>query len=73
MRKFNLTVTEETDGNFTIKTLNDGFNSAELIGFLECKKNDILDQIRFPEKFIKHQRTIVIDGEQMSIEEVDDQ
>ena len=69
MKKFELTVTEENGQLNTIGN-NDGFNALELVGLLELKKQDVINQIKHPEKF-KHTRTVVKDGEKIAIEEVD--
>ena len=71
MKKFEFTVTQNADGNFIMESRSDGFNTPEVIGFLECKKHEILDQIRQYDKFAKREETLIKDGEQMSIEEVD--
>ena len=70
MKKFVMTVTN--DGiNILIDGENTGFNAMELVGILEAKKQDILDQMNHPEKY-KHVRKINVDGEQLSIEEVEE-
>ena len=53
MRKFTLTLTENENGDSTVSTENDGFNALELLGFLEMKQQDILEQLRHPTKFVR--------------------
>ena len=68
MKKFVMTVTD--DGvNILIDGENTGFSAIELVGILDAKKQDILDQMNHPEKY-KHVRKINVDGEQLSIDEV---
>ena len=68
MKKFVMTVTD--DGvNILIDGENTGFSAIELVGILDAKKQDILDQMNHPEKY-KHVRKINVDGEQISIDEV---
>ena len=68
MKKFVMTVTD--DGvNILIDGENTGFSAIELVGILDAKKQDILDQMNHPEKY-KHVRKLNVDGEQLSIEEV---
>ena len=70
MKKFVMTVTD--DGvNILIDGENTGFSAIELVGILDAKKQDILDQMNHPEKY-KHVRKINVDGEQLSIEEVEE-
>lgn len=70
-KEFKLIATE-IDGNVSISGFNDGFTILELITLLGAKKLDLYEQLMHPEKF-KHTRTAIVDGEQISIEEVDDQ
>ena len=70
MKKFVMTVTD--DGvNILIDGENTGFSAFELVGILDAKKQDILDQMNRPEKY-KHVRKLNVDGEQLSIEEVEE-
>lgn len=69
-KKFQLTVTE-IDGEVNMTGFNDGFTILELITLLGAKKMDLYEQLMHPEKF-KHTRTAIdVDGEQISIEEVE--
>lgn len=45
MKKFVLTVTETDSDTINIETDCAGFNGAEIIGFLDMKKQDLLDQM----------------------------
>ena len=69
MKKFVMTVTNDGD-NILIDGENTGFTAIELVGNFEAKKQDILDQMNHPEKY-KHVRKLNVDGEQISIEEVE--
>ena len=69
MKKFVMTVTNDGD-NILIDGENTGFTAIELVGIFEAKKQDILDQMNHPEKY-KHVRKLNVDGEQISIEEVE--
>ena len=69
MKKFVMTVTD--DGvNILIDGENTGFSAIELVGILDAKKQDILDQMNHPEKY-KHTRILNKDDDQISIEEVE--
>lgn len=52
-KKFTLILTEKEHGDSTISTENDGFNALEILGFLEMKQQDILEQLRHPTKFVR--------------------
>lgn len=69
-KKFEMSVTLNDDNSqFEIIVNNGGFNAIEIIGFLEMKKQDILDQINHPENF-KYTRTYTNEkGEKIAIEE----
>lgn len=69
-RKFEMTVVADDDG-ISINGENHGFTALEIVGFLEAKKQDILNQLYCPEKF-KLTRTTEVDGEQIAIEEVEE-
>ena len=71
MKKFEMMVTLDDDGYINIVGHNDGFTGIEIIGFLEAKKQDLIEQMNHPEKF-KYTRTCVLNGEQLSVKEVDD-
>lgn len=68
-KKFEMVVSLTEDGKFETTVNNDGFNALEIIGFLEMKKQDVLDQINHPENF-KYTRTFTNEnGEKIAIEE----
>ena len=52
-KKFILTLTEDDNGDATVHTENDGYNALELLGFLEMKQQDILEQLNHPAKFVR--------------------
>jgi hypothetical protein len=63
MAKFELVATKE-NGQVCFETRNDGFNALELVGILESKKIDILNQVNNFEKF---KRTLIEDGTKTDI------
>ena len=69
MKKFVMTVTDN-GVNILIDGENTGFSAIELVGILDAKKQDILDQMNHPEKY-KHTRILNKDDDQISIEEVE--
>lgn len=52
-RRFTLILTEDDNGDSTVNTENDGYNALELLGFLEMKQQDILEQLNHPAKFVR--------------------
>lgn len=52
-KKFVLTATEK-DGQDLIDCENEGFTALELLGILEVKKSDILEQMRRPADFKRY-------------------
>lgn len=63
MKKFTIEIVfDENDGMIHTNVTNDGFNAMELLGLLEMKKMDIIDQCLYPEKF-KHTRKFKADNE----------
>ena len=72
MKKFELTFIQHSDGTIDIDGNNDGFNLLEIIGLLEIKLDDLREQANHPERFVKHTRTAIVDGEQLSIEEAEE-
>lgn len=69
MKKLEIKVEENNQGEITIKASNDGFTPPELIGLLELKKMDIVEQCRNPQNFIHRRRYKDKDGEWVEIEE----
>ena len=57
MKRFNLTITDD-GGYVTEDSENEGFSAFELLGFLEMKQQDILEQIRRPDNFVRR----LVDG-----------
>lgn len=69
MRKFKLTVTQEDiNGNITMEGYNEGFTASEIIGFLEIKKQDFIDQVTGIHS-VQFKRTAVVDGKAYNISE----
>ena len=56
----------DNEGNITISAYNDGFNVLELIGLLESKKQDLLNQLKNQSEF---ERTFKKDGTEYEIKE----
>jgi hypothetical protein len=72
MKEFILTVTVDNKGALIFDGHNDGFTAPEIVAFLEIKKQDIIDQITQPDRFV-HKRTFVNNnGEEISVEEVEE-
>ena len=69
MKKFELTITETDPGIINTVGNNNGFNALELLGLLELKKQDVINQINKPGMF-KHTRTVIDGDEKETIEEV---
>ena len=59
-KKFVMTVTEGSDGNFLVETENSGFNTFEILGILTSKQHDIFKQNEQPTKFVR--KAIYSDG-----------
>lgn len=68
IKRFNLSI-EIDDDMCNITTENNGFTAVELIGFLEMKQQDILDQLREETK-VRYKRTAHVDGKAIEIEDV---
>lgn len=66
MKKFTIEITVDNDGMSHTRVTNDGFNTPELLGLLELKKMDIIDQCINPEKF-KLTRRCILDNEEYEI------
>lgn len=52
-KKFVLTATEK-DGQGLIDCENDGFTALEILGILEAKRSDIIDQMKHPAEFKRY-------------------
>lgn len=69
MRKFKLMVTQEDiNGRITMEGCNEGFTASEIIGFLEIKKQDFIDQVT-DMCSVRFKRTAVVDGKAYDISE----
>ena len=66
MKEFTIKITFDSDGMSNTTVTNDGFNALELLGLLEMKKMDIIDQCINPEKF-KMTRRCKIEGEEYEV------
>ena len=66
MKKFTIEIVCDADGMTHTTVTNDGFNALELLGLLEMKKMDIIDQCINPEKF-KMTRHCKLDAEDYEI------
>lgn len=68
-KKFTLIVETNDDGTLNIIGENEGFNAFEVLGFLDLKRQDVLDQINdYLGQGAKFKRTVKRDGEIMEIE-----
>jgi len=67
MKKFTMIVTVD-DKTVNINGENHGFNAMEIVGFLEAKKQDILNQMNNPKKYT-FTRAVEKDGELLIKEE----
>ena len=64
MKKFSLTVTQDGD-RVTIDCTNDGFYPLEIVGLLEWRKQDLMEQIQHPERYTRTVKTE--DGREIAI------
>ena len=71
MKKFTMIVTDDNN-TVNINGENHGFNAMEIVGFLEAKKQDILNQLNQPEKYT-FTRAVEKDGELFIKEEKEDE
>lgn len=65
MRYYKIEVFDKGE-KVTIQAYNDGFNTLELIGLLESKKQDVLNQLKNQSEF---ERTVKKDGTEYEIKE----
>lgn len=63
MKRLEIKVEVNNKGEITMEATNDGFTAPELIGLLELKKMDIVEQCRNPQNFIHRRRYRDQDGE----------
>lgn len=66
MRKFTMIATMDENGSVYLDTKNEGFSGCEILGLLECKRDDIVHQIK---NYTDFKRTFVEDGKEVNIEE----
>lgn len=64
MKKFEFIVTVDDAHLINVSTVNEGFNAVELLGLIELKKNDILDQMYNQTEF---KRVSKVNGEEFDI------
>jgi hypothetical protein len=65
MKKLVITFEETDQGMISCEVKNTGFNAAEIVGFLEMKKIDTIDQMNHPKLFKRY--FIDEDGERLEI------
>ena len=63
MKKFEIKVEMNINGETTMDATSEGFSAHEIIGLLELTKMDIVEQLMNPEKFIHRRRFKDKDGE----------
>lgn len=68
MCEFTMRVSSGDDGRLSIDTVNEGFNAIEIIGFLEAKKSDIINQINDASKYSR--KVIDKNGNEVEITDV---
>lgn len=70
-KKYTLIITTDTaNDTLNIECENDGFNSFEILGFLDYKRQDVIDQMKGIERQNVHFKRTVRDGDKiMEIEE----
>lgn len=56
MCEFTMKVSLGDDGRINIDTINEGFGALEIIGFLEAKKGDIINQLNDASKYSRKVR-----------------
>jgi hypothetical protein len=67
MKKLEIKVEVNNQGEITMEASNDGFTAPELIGLLELKKMDIVEQCINPQNFIHRRRYKDKDGEWVEV------
>lgn len=68
MKKLEIKVEVNNQGEIRMEASNDGFTAPELIGLLELKKMDIVEQCINPQNFIHRRRYKDKDGEWVEVE-----
>lgn len=64
-KSFKLTAYETREGTM-VETENEGYNAIEILGLLEAKKRDLMEQIYNPDRF---KRINVSDGTEIEVRE----
>ena len=68
MKKLEIKVETNIHGEITMGATNEGFSAFEIIGLLELKKMDIVEQLINPQNFIHRRRFKDEDGEWVEVE-----
>ena len=68
MKKLEIKVEMNIHGEITMEATNEGFSAPEIIGLLELKKMDIVEQLINPQNFIHRRRFKDEDGEWVEVE-----
>ena len=68
MKKLEIKVEMNIHGGITMEATNEGFTPSELIGLLELKKMDIVEQCINPQNFIHRRRFKDEGGEWVEVE-----
>ena len=68
MKKLEIKVEMNIRGEITMEVTNEGFTAVELIGLLELKKMDIVEQCVNPQNFIHRRKFKDKDGEWVEVE-----
>lgn len=73
MKRLEFIVEVNPNGEISMEATNDGFSAPEIIGLLELKKMDIVEQCFNPQKFIHRRRYKDTNGEWVEVEKGDSQ
>lgn len=68
MKKLEIKVEMNIHGEITMEATNEGFSAPEIIGLLELKKMDVVEQLINPQNFIHRRRFKDEDGEWAEVE-----
>lgn len=66
MRYYKLEAFDNEDGKITVRAYNDGFNIFALLGIIESKKQDLMNQLKNESEF---ERTVKKDGTEYEIKD----
>lgn len=61
MKKYIIEVIKEDDGTIKMNRTNDGFNIAELLGFIEITRFELFDILKKELKVDEIKRNVIID------------